>query len=66
MLPGNNRMIDEKTEEVADILSNCEETTNEECNKETGERGSLSMKSRGYLFIVSAGGFVEMFNPIYK
>ena len=59
-------MIEEKTEQVADILPNCIETTSDECNRETGERGSMSMQSRGYQFIVSAGGFVEVFNPIYK
>ena len=66
LLTGNNKMVEEKTVEVAQILSECKETTSEECNKETGERGSLNMKSRGYLFIVTAGGFIEMFNPIYK
>ena len=71
LLAGANQLVSNCTEEVQSILSNCvEEVTLREqvevCNKETGERKSLRLKARGYMYIVTPGGFIEMFNPMYK
>ena len=66
---GAVNMVKENTKEVVEILTGCDDTlpsTEEPCNKETGERSSLNMKSRGYVFIVTAGGYIQTFSPIYR
>jgi hypothetical protein len=36
------------------------------CNKDTGGLKSLHFWSRGIFFIVSAGGHIEYWQPLYK
>ncbi|XP_072016527.1 uncharacterized protein [Amphiura filiformis] len=66
---GAINMVRDNTTQVASILTDCDDTLPdnvEPCNKETGERGSLNLKSRGFVFIVSAGGHIQTFSPIYR
>ena len=61
-------MVRDNTKQVVTMLKECDDTLPDvvPCNKETGERGSLNMKSRGYVFIVTAGGYIQTFSPIYR
>ena len=46
-----------------DLLDENEETT--PCRKSTGTSKRLRQWSRGYQFIISGGGHIEMFSPLY-
>lgn len=36
------------------------------CRKNLGERKQPPVRSRGYVFVVRAGGHIDMFAPLYK
>ncbi|XP_072022927.1 uncharacterized protein [Amphiura filiformis] len=68
---GARRMLDDQAQAVTSIMRDCEveghgSDTPAPCNKDTGGKEGLHAKSRGYLFAVSAGGFIETFSPIYR
>ena len=43
-----------------------EEETRTKCNKDTGEKKRLQKWTRGVWMCVSAGGFIQSWQPLYK
>lgn len=48
------------------FLEECAEVVKSTCNKDTGGRKTLQSWSRGILFVVSAGGNIEYWQPLYR
>ena len=66
---GANMMIGEHFKSMPGVLAGCvnDPTVSEEpCHKETGGREGLHMRSRGYFFIITSGGFIETFSPLFR
>jgi hypothetical protein len=49
-----------------DFLENQEGMESFECNKDTGGLKTFHCWSRGMIFIVSAGGHIEYWQPLYR
>ena len=65
---GGTEFIREVGKGVADALKDCIENQKKEinCNKDTGAKRTLNMRSRGHLVAITAGGIIQMFTTIYK
>jgi hypothetical protein len=49
-----------------DFVENQQEQESFECNKDTGGLKTFHCWSRGIFFIVSAGGHIEYWQPLYR
>ena len=53
-------------QENGKILSEENSSTHTECNKDTGGRKTLQSWSRGVFLVVSGGGHIEYWQPLYR
>lgn len=52
--------------ENSKFLDDCSEVNPSACNKDTGGCKTLHSWSRGVFFVVSAGGHIEYWQPLYR
>lgn len=49
-----------------EFIDSDEQEIQVDCNKDTGGRRTLHSWSRGIVFIVSAGGHIDYWQPLYR
>lgn len=51
---------------IPEFVDNQELESEVSCNKDTGGKKTLQCRSRGMFFIVSAGGHIDYWQPLYR
>lgn len=61
---GNSGFIEKQG--LDNTLGDCYEQQPTTCNKDAGSKVRLQKWSRGHLFIVRGGGFIDKWSPLFK
>jgi hypothetical protein len=68
---GGQSFVQAHAKILPDIVDSCvsqaaDQQNEKPCNKDTGEKRTLRKMSRGHMFVVRAGGHIDMWTPLYQ